>query len=236
MASPSSVDRSDIYVDGSYLEKNPTWDVEDAPWKAVQVRRMFERNGLRPSTVCEVGCGAGEIIRQLSLTMPESRFVGYEVSPQAYELCATRRSERVEFRLGNLLDENVHFDCTLCIDVFEHVEDYIGFIRALHPRATHTVFHVPLEINVSSVLRDATMSARKQVGHLHYFSRASALATIRDAGFEIVDEFYTASFRDMPGRSLRESLARIPRKMLYAISPDLLVKLIGGCSLLVLAK
>lgn len=231
-----STGAAEIYGDGSYLEKNPTWDVEDAPWKARQVSRMLSRNGLRPNTVCEVGCGAGEIVRQLSDMMPTTRFVGYEVSPQAYELCQSRRSDRVEFKLGNLLAEDVHFDCALCIDVFEHVEDYIGFIRALRARATHTIFHIPLELSVSSVMRDAMLRARDQVGHLHYYSRATALATLKDAGYTIIDEFYTTPFRDLPGRTLRESLARLPRRLLHALSPDLLVKLVGGCSLLVLAK
>jgi hypothetical protein len=225
-----------IYEDGSYLDKNPTWDVEDAPWKAVQVRRILERNGIRPSSVCEVGCGVGEIIRQLSLSMTEAKFVGYEVSPQAFALCESRRSERVDFRFGNLLAEDVHFDCALCIDVIEHVEDYIGFVRSLKQRATYKVFHIPLEVSISSVLRDAVMAARAQVGHLHYFTRETALATLRDVGYEIIDECYTASFLDMPGRTVRENLARLPRKALYALSPDLLVKTIGGCSLLVLAK
>jgi hypothetical protein len=142
----------------------------------------------------------------------------------------------VDFRFGNLLAEDVHFDCALCIDVIEHVEDYIGFVRSLKQRATYKVFHIPLEVSISSVLRDAVMAARAQVGHLHYFTRETALATLRDVGYEIIDECYTASFLDMPGRTVRENLARLPRKALYALSPDLLVKTIGGCSLLVLAK
>lgn len=225
-----------IYTDGSYLDKNPTWDVEDAPWKAQQVRSILARNALEPSTVCEVGCGAGEILRQLSLTMPTTRFTGYEISPQAIELCRTRQSDRIEFRLGDVNDASTRYDCALCIDVIEHVDDYVGFTRSIRPKAEYCIFHIPLELSVSSVLRDAMMDARAQVGHLHYFTKATALATLEYCGYEVVDHFYTTPFRDLPARTLRERLARLPRRALFSMSPDWMVKLMGGCSLLVLAR
>lgn len=227
---------ADIYTDGSYLEKNPTWDVEDAPWKARQVKTMLARNELDPSTVCEIGCGAGEILRQLSLDMPRALFTGFEVSPQAMELCRTRQTDRVGFKLGNVTDEHVRYDCALCIDVFEHVEDYLGFVRSIRPTADYKIFHIPLEVSVSSVLRDAMMDARAQVGHLHYFTKATALATLEHCGYEIVDHFYTTPFRDMPSRGVGEKMARWPRQLMFRLSPDWMVRLIGGCSLLVLAR
>lgn len=227
---------SHIYTDGSYLEKNPSWDVEDAPWKAQQIRTILARNKLDPSTICEVGCGAGEILHQLSRGMPTTRFTGYEISPQALELCRTRQSDRIEFRLGNVTDAGTRFDCVLCIDVLEHVDDYLGFVRSIRPTANYTIFHIPLELSISSVLRDAMMTARAQVGHLHYFTKSTALATLEHCGYEIIDHFYTTAFRDLPSRRISESLARLPRRLLYSISPDWMVRLVGGCSLLVLAR
>jgi len=227
---------SDIYTDGSYLEKNPTWDVEDAPWKARQVRTIFTRNALEPLSVCEIGCGAGEILSQLSHAMPKTRFTGYEISPQALELCRARQSDRIEFKLGDVNEASVHYDCALCIDVFEHVEDYLGFVRSIRPKADYTIFHIPLELSISSVLRDAMMDARARVGHLHYFTKATALATLEHCGYEIVDHFYTTPFRDMAPRGIGERVARLPRRALFAVSPDWMVRLVGGCSLLVLAR
>ena len=94
------------YTDGQYLEHNPTWHVEDSPWKAGHVLEMLKRHGLSPRTVCEVGCGAGEILRQLHDRMGgDVRFVGYEISPQAYELSRTRATERLEFRLQDPFTE-----------------------------------------------------------------------------------------------------------------------------------
>ncbi len=228
---------SGIYTDGGYLDHNASWHVEDSPWKAAQIIKMLRRNDLTFSTVAEVGCGGGEILRQLSLSFQATTFHGYELSPQAFELSRERASERVHFHLKNLTDEETSFDCLLCIDVFEHVEDYIGFLKVIRAKARYKIFHIPLDLSVSSVLRvQPILHAREAVGHLHYFSRETALATLRDCGYEIVDSFYTRGTLDLPSRSIKRKLANFPRRILHALSPDLAVRLLGGCSLMVLAR
>jgi hypothetical protein len=226
----------ELYTDGAYLDQNPTWGVEDSAWKATQIKNILINNGVLPKTVCEVGCGAGEIVRQLSLSFPTTQFAGYEVSPQAFELCQQRISPQIQFHLKNLCDEDVLFDCLLCIDVFEHVEDYFGFIRALKDKAEFKIFYIPLDISVLSVLRSSMMARRLDVGHLHYFSKETALATLQDCGYEIIKSVYTTPFKDIPAKKFETKLARLPRKLLHKISPDWSARLLGGSSLLVLAK
>ena len=50
--------KGEIYQDGSYLDNNPTWDVEDSPWKVRQIKNLIEKHGINPTTLGEVGCGA----------------------------------------------------------------------------------------------------------------------------------------------------------------------------------
>lgn len=232
----SQVDVGEIYKDGTYLEKNSTWHVEDSPWKANQITKLLLRNQITPETIGEVGCGAGEILKQLSSKFQSSDFYGYELSPQAYELCKTRESDNVRYKNEDLIEDDVFFDVLLCIDVFEHVEDYIGFIKAIKSKATFKVFHIPLDISVQSVLRGGMMTARASVGHLHYFTPQTAIATLTDSGYCIVDNFFTTSFNELPSQSIKSKIAKLPRKILYAISPNLMIKILGGCSLIVLAK
>ena len=54
-----------LYLDGEYQLKNPAWHVEESAWKAWQILRILRRNRVSPATVCEVGCGAGEVLTQL---------------------------------------------------------------------------------------------------------------------------------------------------------------------------
>lgn len=227
---------SPIYTDGTYLSKNCTWHAEDSPWKAGKVQAMLAKHQIRPTRVCEVGCGAGEILRQLSTAMPETEFHGYEVSPQAFELCKSRESGNVRYHLKDFLEEDSFFDCLLCIDVFEHVEDYMGLIRSLKPRSTYKVFHIPLDVSVLALFTGSMMDMRASVGHLHYFTRESALATLTDCGYEIVDSAYTSGFLDLPSRTLKGKLAKPVFRVLFSIAPHSAVQILGLSSLLVLAR
>ena len=82
-----------------YLHANPTWHVEDSPWKATQILKMIERNKLQPKTVVEVGCGAGEILNQLHQRMADKaiEFSGYEIAPDGFKLCLERKKDRLNY-------------------------------------------------------------------------------------------------------------------------------------------
>jgi SAM-dependent methyltransferase len=226
------------YMDGDYLSKNSDWHVEDSPWKAVQIDKIISRNSLSPNTICEVGCGAGEILKQLSLMQQynEVHFSGYEISDDAYELCKQRTSKRLTFYKKDLKEDEKIFDILLCIDVFEHVENYMGFIRGLKEKGKLKVFHIPLDLSVSTIIRGGLMYGRDSVGHLHYCTPDTAIATLTDCGYEIIDTMYTPSFADLPSKSWKAKLIKLPRHILYKISAKLLSTLIGGVSLMVLAK
>ena len=87
-----------LYLDGGYLAKNPAWHVEESAWKARQVLCMLRQSGVAPKTVCDVGCGAGEVLKQLRENLDtECDFWGYDISPQAIALAKTRASDRIHF-------------------------------------------------------------------------------------------------------------------------------------------
>jgi cyclopropane fatty-acyl-phospholipid synthase-like methyltransferase len=229
----------DIYGDGTYLENNPGWHQEDSPWKARNIAAMLQRNGLKPTTVCEIGCGAGEVLRQLSMKLdPSTRFAGYEVSPQAFAICNEKSTSNLTFHLENLLDkEDASFELVMALDVFEHVEDYFTFLRKMRPMGTFKLFHIPLDLSAQSVLRGTPIIAvRRSLGHLHYFTKDTALASLEECGYTIVDHVYTAGGLDLAAGGWKRKLARLPRRLLFAASPDFAARLLGGFSLLVLAR
>lgn len=224
------------YLDGQYLLKNPSFHVEDSPWKAGQILKMLELRSLRPSTIAEVGCGAGEILVQLSAKLPSSRLFGYELSPQGFKLCQARQTDRIQyFQLDLLKQEHAYYDLVLCIDVFEHIEDYFAFLRALRERGRAFIFHVPLDMNAQMVARREQISrVRDVVGHLHYFSKETAFAALRECGYAIQSWFFTPNGADRP-RSAKAKLLQIPRKVCFRAAPELTVRLLGGYSLLIQA-
>ena len=227
-----------IYETGEYVERNPTYHVEDSSWKARQILRMICKNSLEPRTVCEIGCGAGEILKQLQSNMPDNtEFSGYEISPQAFALCQQRENERLHFYCEDLIkSDRSYFDLLLCIDVFEHVQDYIGFLRDLRSKARYKLFHIPLDMSAQWVMRGRPiLREREQAGHLHYFMKDTALLALSDTGYEVVDWFYTPGAIDNP-RSIKARLASWPRKLFMKVNQDLAVRMLGGYSLLVLAQ
>lgn len=224
----------------NYLQTNPTWHVEDSPWKASQVLKMLERNKLQPKSVVEVGCGVGEILNQLQQRMTDKsiQFSGYEIAPDAFKLAQTREKENLHFYREDLLLTNNKYDLLLMIDVFEHVDDYLGFIKNCSTKADYKIFHIPLDISLWSVLTNYPIGARKRVGHLHYFMKDTALATLEDAGEQVVDWFYTPGVMELYAKDMNfsEKIINGLRRFLYWLKPDLGVKAFGGFSILALTR
>src|SRR5207247_10086716 len=115
---------AEFYTTYSYLEKNPLWHTEESCWKAEHVLRMINRHKIAPRTICEVGCGAGEVLKQLQHRLDkECDFLGFDISPQAIELCRSRANERLHFELGNVTKISERFfDVIMVMDVIVHLE------------------------------------------------------------------------------------------------------------------
>ena len=228
-----------MYVSGAYLEKNPTWHVEESPWKTAQIMRMLTNNQIAPTTICEVGCGAGEVLKQLQEHLDKKcTYCGYDISPQAIEMAQSRANARLHFKLADIKqEENVFFDLILVMDVVEHVEDYLGFLQAIRSKGQYKILHIPLDISVQTVLRAKPFSGmREAYGHIHFFTKELALQALKDTGYEVLDYFYTALYVELPSDRIGRKLLLWPRKLFFAIHPDLAARILGGFSLLVLAK
>ena len=226
---------TNIYSSGQYVANNPTWHQEHSEWKSVQVQRMIQKHGIRPGSIAELGCGAGGILEDLHQQLkPQPTCVGYEISPQAYAMASTRQVTGLQFKLGSPeLDQS--FDLVLAMDVLEHVEDYLGFIRGMKNLGNWKILHVPLDLSMVSLLKPRLLqNARQHVGHLHYFTCETALASLDQAGLSVKDWFYTSV--ELDNGAFGQKRFHQMRKFLFPRSPDFAVRMLGGFSILVLAK
>jgi SAM-dependent methyltransferase len=223
-----------IYVDGKYLTNNPGWHSSDAPFKAKYVERILVRNDLVPTSIADQGCGSGSVIFELSKKFPHSECKGFEKSPQGFMLCKELKDHQVEFYNKSIEEYSGTFDLVTMMDVFEHVEDYMSFLKMHKGKGQNYIFHIPLDLNVLDILRRKRLvSKREKSGHLHYFSKETALATLRDCGFDIVDHLYTPWCLELQGSSRVRNLLL---KTFFRISPDRTVSFFGGFSLMVLTR
>lgn len=223
---------------GQYFQNNPTWHVEDSPWKAKQIIKILEKNKLTVKTIAEVGCGVGEILNQIySYLDSNCEFTGFEISPDAFELAKMRVKDRIIMKNEDIFEDNQKYELLLIIDIFEHVENYIDFVRKTKSKAKYKIFHIPLDMTTLNVLRGTPISyVRAKVGHLHYFSKDTALATLQDSGHEILDYFYTPGMLELEGKGFKTKLINPFRKLIFSFNPDFAVRLLGGHSLMVLTK
>ena len=226
------------YTGDDYLRHNPSWDLGDSPWKADAVSGFLKAEGINPGSVCEIGCGAGGVLAELSKIMPGVEFCGYEIAPAVVQFWEKTKRSNVKFVLGDFFKLNkAHYDLILLLDVIEHLGAPFTFLNSLHGVAGHYLFHIPLDLSAVSVAREVPlMAVRNKVGHINYFTKNLALELLRDTGFKIIGWRYSGAAFNSPQSTWKTRLAAIPRLIAYALSKDWGVRLLGGETLLVLAS
>jgi SAM-dependent methyltransferase len=234
---PSGNFISQRYLNGEYAAQNPTWDSEDAPWKAGQALQLVTARGLAPASIAEVGCGSGAVLAEFRRAYPQARLYGYDIAPGAARFWGAHAAAGIEFRLGDFFElGKERYDLMLVMDVIEHVPDPFDFLIRLRAHAGHHVFHLPLDLSALSVLRESPLlDARDRVGHVHYYTKGLAMALFAETGYRILDWRYTGAAFAAPRRSWKTRLASLPRRIACAIDKDAGVRLFGGETLMVLA-
>ena len=111
------------------------------------------------------------------------------------------------------------FDVLLVMDVVEHIEDCFGFLRSIREKAEYKIIHIPLDMSVSLLVRNRLMDVRKSVGHIHYFSKQTALALLEDTGYQILDWFYTPAYQISPKDPLHRVMAAVRSLTMLPITP-----------------
>lgn len=229
------------YRDGRYWEQNPGMHEEDSDYKVGVAGELIASKLEMPGTVIDIGCGSG--LTSYLLARKFGALVhGVDISPVSIEHARkTYRHDGLRYTNADVNSEEIRsqiYDLGVMFDVFEHVEDYLGFLRACRPLARNWCFNIPLDMNAVSVALGSYLKHRRNFGHIHYFSPASALATLEDAGYEIIATKTTAAFlhhlRANP--SLTGAVASLPRLFAYSLSPDICSRILGGTYFMVLAR
>ena len=227
------------YLTKEYISKNPTWDIEDSPWKARVVEAILKKNKLVPSSICEVGCGAGGCLAALRDSYPEIGLAGYDIAPEAAQFWTQYEDLNIKFEVNDFIQqEQSEYDVLMLLDVIEHLQDPYNFLIKLHGKAQYYVFHIPLDLSALSVFRETPLLyVRNKVGHIHYYTKQLALSLLNETGYAIIDCSFSGTISISPSRTWKASLARPLRNMICIfLGKDRGVRLVGGETLIVLAK
>jgi len=228
----------DRYLNGDYAKKNPGWDSADAGWKAGKLHQLLLDYECQPLSIVEIGCGSGATLAKLRRLFPQASLAGFDIAPEAARFWEEATALGIRFELGDFLelDEPIP-DLILIFDVLEHLGNPWEFLARLRHRSKLVAFHFPLDLSAASILRETPLlHVREKVGHLHYFTRGLALSLLEESGFEIIEARYTRAALDAPQRSYKTRFAGLVRRLAYAVDHDLGVRLLGGDTLMVLAR
>lgn len=228
-----------MYTNGRYFQNNPEWGSKDAFQKALWIKKIIDRNQLAFEEAVDVGTGRGEILKELSRYFPlVKHWNGYDVAPDAIAMAKMLENEHLSFQHADFFETNKVTDCLLVIDVVEHVQDYYLFLEQMKGRAEYFILHIPLDLACRTLLKPHVMYQQRQsVGHIHYFSKEMVWWMLHDTGYEVIDWFYTKPMLDiLPQHSIKNKAKKILRNAFFPLNPDLMSKLLGGYSVMILAK
>lgn len=232
---------SDIYTDGEYFKRHQTWHAEDSSWKALHIYNIIKRNKITGSTIADIGCGAGGVLSELSHLMDKGiKYYGYDISQQAIDLAIEHNKENLYYRSEDLLSVNNrdHFDILLIIDVIEHIPNYVEFLKKCRSKAHYKIYHIPLDLSVSSIMTDSFIEGRRNLGHVNYFSFQSAIACLKDTEHVIIDYFLTdvGTYYTKQHHTIKRTIANLPRRISAFFDLSLAAKIFGRYSIMVLTK
>ncbi len=229
-----------LYTDGTYLNNNPTWDAGDVEWKFKKISPLLNDflNTSAHLHVCEIGCGGGGLLYKLAKLYPQHNFTGWDISPDAAKFWNYNETN-ISFHAGDIF-KNIsknHYDIILLIDVIEHVENPHAFLAGVKEISNNCFFHVPLDLSAMSVVFDhKLLRVRRQVGHVHYFTKALFLELLCKADFTLKYASYSNSWKDSPKKTFKTNVVNIFRFITNFISPDLNARLFGGNTLFAFAE
>lgn len=224
---------SNRYEDGTYRRHNPDWHDEDSGHKALATWRFAGACGLQPDRVVDIGCGVGGVCRRLRDVWPSIE--GWDIA-----LAAIREAQNNDpcstYVHGAYDQADQRTSLALLLDVVEHVDNDVRFLRAVAERCDDLILRVPLDWSVLDHLRPHRIErARTHYGHVHIYSRRSLLERLDEAGLTVLRVAYDRVPPGPPDTSWGHLTERI-RRMGVPAAPSLASWLLGGFSVFVHAR
>jgi len=215
-----------------YWEKNPGMHIMDSQKKADEIIKMIKGKNIK--SILDVACGAGVITNIIKKHTKASIVVGIDISNVAI-------SKAIEYSNGaniNWIVKDIFnykcdkkYDLIICMDVVEHIDNDIGFLRKLSELGTNIVIKVPIEKNtINNILRkftkiDPWKEAEKRYGHIHHYSNLEFSEKLKLCRLYIEKEGYIA----LPKRTrLLFEIIRVIFLPLSLFSKKLVLSTIGG--------
>src|SRR5580692_12075385 len=183
------------------------WREAGARQKAINIADVCRK--ISVSSVLEIGCGTGAVLRELGCMNFANRYVATDISAAAVEFakqsCGPLLSNAYVGPADSLPFPAKSFSVAILSHVIEHLHDPVGAVRTAARVADYVVIEVPIEKVLSNTIRTRVLGesflSAATAGHVQFWSTGSIVDFLeRDCGQEILsrqrdlflseDEFY----------------------------------------------
>lgn len=147
---------------------------------------------VNPDTFAEIGVGTGVYSRMVLRALPDVHGVGFDLSPYSKAFAETHLerygvSNRFELHLRDVVLEPPArpFRWLICVEVLEHLEDPVSFLRGVHSAL----------LPGGKAFVTAALNAA-HADHIYLYESGEAVAgQLRQAGFVIEQSFCANAYR-----------------------------------------
>ena len=179
-----------LHLEEGHYSAPTEWRLLGARDKADHVIDLCQRNGLKPTSLLEVGAGDGAILRCLS----EKRFCAsmsaLEVSPSGVSVIKSQQIPGLVscevFNGYQLPFEDGRFDLVVLSHVLEHVEFERALLREIQRVSRHSVIEIPMDF--TNLAHQDYHFLGPSYGHINAHSPGSLRFLLFTEGLIVKDE------------------------------------------------
>ncbi len=187
------IDYNTAYREALRDESFLAWREAGARQKAINIARVCRR--IPVSSVLEIGCGTGSVLRELGSMNFAQRYAATDISAAAIEFaqqsCGPLLSTAIVGPADSLPFSEKSFSVAILSHVIEHLENPICAVRAAARLADYVVIEVPTEKVLSNIIRTRILgkpySSAAGAGHAQFWNAGSITDFLaQDCGLEIL--------------------------------------------------
>jgi len=222
-----------------YINKNPNMHLEDSLLKLGQISLVIP-SSLKVKSLLDVACGAGLITLKMVEKLKSKDNVGIDISRAMINKAKELDKDGVViWKVTDVFKYNAKnkFDLVICVDILEHVEHDLKFLKKVGQLGRYVVIKTPLEKSTFSKLLvklkifDPWKDTEIRYGHIQHYDEKDLNNLFLQCKLKVVDSISVP----MPKRS--KMIWEIFRLLFYPIailSMNEMVKISGGFKIVLL--
>jgi len=226
-----------------YIDKNPDLHESDTESKVRNIDKLLFPIAMKVTSIVDVACGSGKILLNISKKYSSKKNLGIDISDKMIEVAKTNDiNNNVTWKVANVFDVKLdNYELVLAIDILEHVESDLGFLKHIKNIGRYLIVKVPIEKNFLNILVkiisfgkiDEYKYTEEKYGHINHYSEKDLLNLIDESELMVIGKGYM----HLPKRSkVFWEILRIVFFPMWWLSKSLYLKFNGGFLVLLLIK